>query len=70
MAATRAPLRRHAPGSLEPEQTFWGRAGLRCAICSEPVDFLTKTHLRVKHAMTKAEYIKQFPVHENPAYWP
>lgn len=70
MSGLRAPRRSHDPGNLEPEITFWGRSGLRCGICGQPVDYLTKAHLRLKHGISKAEYLRLFPVHDHAAYWP
>ena len=42
---------------------------VNCGICGDTVDILTKAHLRIKHNMTKEEYLKLHPEHNNPKYW-
>lgn len=42
---------------------------MNCGLCGETKDLLTKAHLRIKHNMTKAEYLKLHPEHDLARYW-
>jgi hypothetical protein len=64
-----AAHRDRAKGNIRLLRTSGYNYGLFCAECGEPVDYLTKTHLRLKHNLTKAEYLRRHPEHEVSSFW-
>ena len=42
---------------------------VNCALCGESKDLLTKMHLRIKHNMSKEEYLRLHPEHDQARYW-
>lgn len=43
---------------------------IRCGICGQSLEVMTKAHLRIRHNMTREQYLSRYPEHAADAYWP